>query len=86
MPVCCWMKTGKAKGEVFSETIEAGQFIAGNSEATLNDFEQCWVSLLLWMNKYNHSMRKTFRLRFTIPTLKENPKGKMIVDFCIPIQ
>ena len=79
-------KLEKPAGEVFSETIEAGKFIVGSGEVTLNDFEQCWVSLFLWMNEHGHSMRRTFPFEIYHSNFKEHPEGKMIVDFCIPIQ
>ncbi|WP_347217486.1 helix-turn-helix domain-containing protein [Chryseobacterium sp.] len=73
-------------GEVFSEIIEAGKFIVGSGEVTLNDFEQCWVSLFLWMNEHNYSTRRSFPFEIYHSNFKEHPEGKMIVDFCIPIQ
>ncbi|WP_414846302.1 AraC family transcriptional regulator [Chryseobacterium sp. IT-36CA2] len=73
------------EGEVFAETIEAGRFIVGTGEVTLNDFEQCWVSLFLWMNENKYSIRRTFPFEIYHTNFKEHPEGKMIVDFCIPI-
>ncbi|NIF05805.1 AraC family transcriptional regulator [Chryseobacterium sp. Tr-659] len=78
-------KLSYPEGEVFSETIEAGKFIVGSGEVTLNDIEQCWVSLFLWMNENNYSIRKTFPFEIYHSNFKEHPEGKMIVDFCIPI-
>jgi AraC family transcriptional regulator len=75
-----------ANGEVFSETIAPGRFIVGSGEITLNDVEQCWVSLFLWMNEHNYSTRRTFPFEIYHTNFKEHPEGKMIVDFCIPIQ
>ncbi|WP_027372126.1 GyrI-like domain-containing protein [Chryseobacterium sp. UNC8MFCol] len=72
-------------GEVFQETVDPGRFIVGSGEVTLSDFEQCWVSLFLWMNEHNHSMRKAFPFEIYHSNFKEHPEGKMIVDFCIPI-
>lgn len=79
-------KLEAAEGEVFSETLEAGKYIVGSGEVTLHDFEQCWVSLFLWMNEHNYSMRRTFPFEIYHTNFKEHPEGKMIVDFCIPIQ
>jgi AraC family transcriptional regulator len=73
------------EGQVFPETIEAGKFIIGSGEVTLNDFEQCWVSLFLWMNENNYSVRKAFPFEIYHTNFKEHPEGKMLVDFCIPI-
>jgi len=72
-------------GIVFPETIDAGRFIVGSGEFTLDDFEQCWVSLFLWMNEHHYSMRKAFPFEIYHSNFKEHPEGKMIVDFCIPI-
>nr|WP_315033397.1 AraC family transcriptional regulator [uncultured Chryseobacterium sp.] len=73
------------EGEVFSETIEAGKFIIGSGEVTLDNFEQCWISLFLWMNEHHYSIRKTFPFEIYHSNFKEHPEGKMMVDFCIPV-
>lgn len=78
-------KLEKQDGEVFGETIEAGKFIVGSGEVTLNDFEKSWVSLFLWMKENNHSVRKAFPFEIYHTNFKEHPEGKMIVDFCIPV-
>jgi AraC family transcriptional regulator len=78
-------KLKQQEGQIFSETIEAGKFIVGSGEVTLNDFEQCWVSLFLWMNENNYSIRKAFPFEIYHTNFKEHPEGNMIVDFCIPI-
>ncbi len=78
-------KLKKQEGEVFAETIEAGKFIVGSGEVTLNDFEKSWVSLFLWMKENNYSVRKAFPFEIYHTNFKEHPEGKMIVDFCIPI-
>lgn len=75
----------KQEGLVFSETIHAGKFIVGSGEVTLQDFEQCWVSLFLWMNEQHYSTRKAFPFEIYHTNFKEHPEGKMMVDFCIPV-
>lgn len=75
----------RQQGEVFPEIIEAGKFIIGSGEVTLSDFEQCWVSLFLWMKENNYSVRKAFPFEIYHTNFKEHPEGKMAVDFCIPI-
>lgn len=75
----------KQEGQVFSETIDTGKFIVGSGEVTLQDFEQCWVSLFLWMNEHHYTMRKAFPFEIYHSNFKEHPEGKMIVDFCIPV-
>ncbi|GEN71924.1 AraC family transcriptional regulator [Chryseobacterium lathyri] len=78
-------KLEKQEGLVFSETIDAGKFIVGSGEVTLQDFEQCWVSLFLWMNEHHYTMRKAFPFEIYHSNFKEHPEGKMAVDFCIPV-
>ncbi|KFF09245.1 AraC family transcriptional regulator [Chryseobacterium luteum] len=78
-------KLEKQEGLVFSETIDAGKFITGSGEVTLQEFEQCWVSLFLWMNEHHYSMRKALPFEIYHSNFKEHPEGKMIVDFCIPV-
>nr|WP_314499146.1 GyrI-like domain-containing protein [uncultured Chryseobacterium sp.] len=76
----------KQEGEVFPEILEGGKFIVGSGELTLAEFEQSWVSLFLWMKENKYSTRKAFPFEIYHSDFKEHPEGKMIVDFCIPIQ
>lgn len=78
-------KLKQQEGEVFAETLDAGKYIVGSGEVTLDDFEQCWVSLFLWMNENKYTIRRTFPYEIYHSNFKEHPEGKMIVDFCIPI-
>ncbi|MCX8522623.1 AraC family transcriptional regulator [Chryseobacterium formosus] len=78
-------KLEKQEGEVFPETVEAGKFIIGSGEVTLADFEQSWVSLFLWMKENGYSTRKAFPFEIYHSNFKEHPEGKVLVDFCIPI-
>ncbi|MDN4029545.1 MULTISPECIES: AraC family transcriptional regulator [Chryseobacterium] len=78
-------KLQQQENQIFPETLEAGKFIVGSGEVTLNDFEQCWVSLFLWMNENHYSVRKAFPFEIYHTNYKEHPEGKMLVDFCIPI-
>lgn len=78
-------KIEKQEGEVFPETLEAGKFIVGSGEVALADFEQSWVSLFLWMKENGYSTRQAFPFEIYHSNFKEHPEGKMVVDFCIPI-
>lgn len=78
-------KLKEQDGEVFPETIEAGRFIVGSGEFTLDDFEQCWVSLFMWMNENHYTFRKSYPFEVYHSNFREHPEGKMYVDFCIPI-
>ena len=75
----------KQDGEIFPETLEAGKFIVGSGELTLAEFEQSWVSLFLWMKENGYTTRKAFPFEIYHSNFKEHPEGKMVVDFCIPI-
>lgn len=75
----------KQDGEIFPETLEAGKFIIGSGELTLAEFEQSWVSLFLWMKENGYTTRKAFPFEIYHSNFKEHPEGKMLVDFCIPI-
>lgn len=75
----------KQDGEIFPETLEAGKFIVGSGELTLAEFEQSWVSLFLWMKENSYTTRKAFPFEIYHSNFKEHPEGKMVVDFCIPI-
>ncbi|MCQ4140255.1 GyrI-like domain-containing protein [Chryseobacterium sp. EO14] len=70
-------KLQQQENQIFPETLEAGKFIVGSGEVTLNDFEQCWVSLFLWMNENHYSVRKAFPFEIYHTNYKEHPEGKM---------
>lgn len=75
----------KQDGEIFPETLKAGKFIVGSGELMLAEFEQSWVSLFLWMKENGYTTRKAFPFEIYHSNFKEHPEGKMLVDFCIPI-
>lgn len=75
----------KNEDEVFPEILPKGQYIVGRSEVTLKDFEKAWTSLFLWMNEHGYTMKKVFPFEIYHNNYKEHPEGKMMVDFCIPI-
>ena len=75
----------KQDDEIFPEMLEAGKFIVGSGELILAEFEQSWVSLFLWMKENGYTTRKAFPFEIYHSNFKEHPEGKMLVDFCIPI-
>ena len=72
-------------GEVFSETIPAGKYIVGNFNIGLEEFEEAWNGLFMWMNEKGHQFRRVFPYEIYHSNFKDHPEGKMNVDFCIPI-
>lgn len=70
---------------IFPETLAAGKYIVGSYFITLNEFEQAWNGLFLWMNEKGYQFRKSYPYEIYHTNYKEHPEGKMSVDFCIPI-
>lgn len=73
------------EGEVFSEILPEGKYIVGNFFIGLNEFEQAWNGLFLWMSENGFQFRRAFPYEIYHTNYNEHPDGKMSVDFCIPI-
>lgn len=76
----------KTEGEVRETTINAGKFIVGSYEITLDQFEKSWNGLFVWMNEngYQKADREPFEIYHN--NFNEHPEKIAIVDFCIPIK
>ena len=75
----------KNEGEVFPETLPAGKYIVGNFFIRLEEFEDAWNGLFMWMNEKGYQFRRVFPYEIYHTNYKDHPEGKMNVDFCIPI-
>lgn len=75
----------KNEGEIFPETLPAGKYIVGNFFIGLEEFEDAWNGLFMWMNEKGHQFRRVFPYEIYHTNYKDHPEGKMNVDFCIPI-
>lgn len=75
----------KSEGEIFPETLPAGKYIVGNYFIKLEEFENAWNGLFMWMNENGYKFRRVFPYEIYHSNYKDHPEGKMNVDFCIPI-
>lgn len=75
----------KNEDEIFPKILPSGKYVVGNFFIGLDEFEQTWNGLFLWMNDKGYQFRKSFPYEIYHTNYKEHPEGKMIVDFCIPI-
>ena len=75
----------KNEGEVFPETLPAGKYIVGNFFIRLEEFEDAWNGLFMWMNEKGYQFRRVFPYEIYHTNYKDHPEGKMNVEFCIPI-
>lgn len=71
--------------EIGLTSIQKGKFIVGSFEIGLNEFEQSWTGLFLWMNEngYKSVDKKPFEIYHN--NFNEHPEKKCIVDFHIQI-
>lgn len=76
----------KNEGEIFPETLPAGKYIVGNFFIGLEEFENAWNGLFMWMNEKGYQFRRVFPYEIYHTNYKDHPEGKMNVDFCIPIR
>jgi AraC family transcriptional regulator len=70
----------KPSGEVKLSTIAKGKFIVGSYEIILDDFENAWTGLFIWMNE-NRNIFELYHNNFN-----DHPEKKAIVDFYVPIE
>lgn len=75
----------KSEGEIFPEKLPAGKYIVGNFFIGLEEFEQAWNGLFMWMNEKGYEFRRVFPYEIYHTNLKDHQEGKMNVDLCIPI-
>lgn len=75
----------KNENEIFHEILPSGKYVVGNFFIGLDEFEQTWDGLFLWMNEQGYQFRKSFPYEIYHTNYKEHPEGKMNVDLCIPI-
>ena len=66
--------------------IEAGKCIVGSFEIGLNEFEQAWTGLFLWMNEngYKKADRNPYEIYHN--DFNTHPEKKFILDLHIPIE
>ncbi|BDD05726.1 AraC family transcriptional regulator [Aureibacter tunicatorum] len=76
----------QAKEEVRLKFIPEGKFIVGSFELGMQEFEQAWTGLFLWMNEneYQKADREPFGIYYN--DFNSHPEKKAIVDLCIPIK
>lgn len=72
--------------EVSASKIEAGKYIVGSYEIGMDEFENAWNALFIWMseNGYKKDDRNPFELYRNNPN--EHPGKKFQVDFFIPVK
>ncbi|MEO1023538.1 MAG: GyrI-like domain-containing protein [Bacteroidota bacterium] len=73
-------------GEIGLTSIHEGECIVGSFEIGLQEFEQAWTGMFVWMEK--NGFKKADRYPFEIyhNNFNEHPEKKAIVDFYIPIE
>ncbi|QMU29773.1 AraC family transcriptional regulator [Adhaeribacter radiodurans] len=78
-------KPFKEVGEIKVLTIKKGKSIMGRFTITLNDFEQAWNSLFVWMHENGYTKSEEFPFEVYHNDFRKHPENKCIVDFHIPI-
>jgi AraC family transcriptional regulator len=73
------------EGKVGLMKLKGGRTIVGHFRITLEEFEQAWNSLFVWMssNGYKKAGREPFEVYHT--DYRDDPEGKCEVDLCIPV-
>jgi len=75
----------RTSGEVSVSSIDNGKFIIGSFEIGLDEFEQAWTGLFLWMNENGYQKADRFPFELYHNNFNDHPEKKAIVDFYIPV-
>lgn len=67
-------------------TISPERTIVSSMKLGLDDFEEAWKSLYIWMNNNGHRPSNQQPFEIYHNNFKEHTEKKCIVDLCIPIQ
>jgi len=84
---CITIEDGiEVSGEVSKITIPKGRFAVGRFELKMNEYEQAWNSMSLWVPENNFEIRDGYYHEIYHNDASQHPEGKFIVDICIPVQ
>lgn len=76
----------EVSGEVSKITIPKGKFAVGRFELKMNEYEQAWNSVSLWVPENNFEIRDGHFHEIYHNDANQHPEGKFIVDICIPVK
>ncbi len=76
----------EVSGEVSKITIPKGKFAVGRFELKMNEYEQAWNSMSLWVPENNFEIRDGHYHEIYHNDVNQHPEGKFIVDICIPVK
>jgi len=86
MKVC--LLTEKAipsEADVEAVTFTTQKCIVANFEIGMEEFEQAWTSVFMWMNENGHTKADKQPYEIYHTDFNEHPEKKCIVDMCVPI-
>ena len=72
--------------EITSAILPGGKHIVGSFEIGLDDFEQSWTGLFLWMNEHGYKKADGNPFEVYHNDFTRHPEKKAIVDFYIPVE
>lgn len=77
----------ETSGEVGQITIPKGKFAVGSFEIKMEEFEQAWNSMALWVPENDFKVRGDgYYHEIYHNDGNQHPEGLFFVDICIPIQ
>lgn len=76
----------EVSGEVGKITIPTGKFAVGRFELKMNEYEQAWNSMSLWVPENNFELREGHYHEIYHNDANDHPEGKFVVDICLPIK
>lgn len=73
------------EGEIEYKSIDAAKYIVGHFEICVDDFEQSWTAMFLWMNEHGYKKAEGDCFEIYHNNFNEHPDRIAVVDFCIPV-
>jgi AraC family transcriptional regulator len=75
----------ETSGEIGLRTIEEGKFIIAHYEIGVQEFEQAWTSLFVWMNENGYKKTEQDPYEIYHNDFNTHLEKKCIVDLYIPV-
>lgn len=76
----------EAEGQIGMTAIDAGKCVVGRYEIGLEEFDDAWTGLFVWMNENGYQRADINPFEIYQNDYNEHPEKKFVVDMYIPVK
>lgn len=76
----------EAEGQIGMTSMDAGKCVVGRYEIGLNEFDEAWTGLFVWMNENGYQKADINPFEIYQNDFQQHPENKFIVDMYIPVK